>query len=273
MRIYGLILTLMLMISMPGQGGDFENIYAALYLGEAYPSGNAYLHPFQQNSAVDYNYPSAVSIITAQAVVSDGIRVHEASLKEVYRYNPETGEGMQVLIPGKEGMDGRMSFCGQNVEYTQNPDYQYAALPDFFDVWADTCYQFNHIARYQYDAKGNKAYLILAHDQTLQLNNIKLSSSVQRPLTPAEQQEVDAEIKTIKELEKDGECYTENRTLADAEVLLQAQINQTPLMLRLSFYEDPGCMGHMANYYIIDLLDQRGEVVMSRSIYVMVGVI
>lgn len=268
------------LVSMAGlfltnsHAGDFENIYKAIYLGQAYPSGNVYLRPFVQFTEVEHTYPNKLAYFRVQKFEGLNESVKQIELDKVYRNNPQTGRGTDIYVPGIEGLDGRMDFCGRASQYRKNPNYKYIHYPDYFDAWADHCYEFNTFARYRGTPNPEYAYTVLGFEQNIQLSNIRLfAAKTKRPLTQQEQQAVDKEVEANREMEVKGECYTDNQTLSDAQILMSARINETPLSLRLSWFDDPGCMGHMATYYIVDIVDASGHLIVSRSIYVYRGLI
>ena len=76
-----------------------------------------------------------------------------------------------------------------------------------------------------------------------------------RPLTAAERAQVQKERASQP---KDVECTTVPRYLDAAGILLTARApgNRT---IRLSSYETPGCLGHLATIYVLDVITPRRE--------------
>jgi hypothetical protein len=74
-----------------------------------------------------------------------------------------------------------------------------------------------------------------------------------RPVTPSEQQEISRQK---HDLEKEGECTTTPAFVDAAERLVEGATG-SGLTLLLSSYKTPGCGGHLATIYILDIL--RGQ--------------
>ena len=76
-----------------------------------------------------------------------------------------------------------------------------------------------------------------------------------RPLTSAER----AELKKDRvPPPKDVECTTVPRDLEAAEILLTARAPGNRA-IRVSSYENPGCLGHLATIYVLDVITPRRE--------------
>ena len=76
-----------------------------------------------------------------------------------------------------------------------------------------------------------------------------------RPLTAAERAQLE---KDRVPPPKDVECTTVPRDLEAAEIMLTARVpgNRS---IRVSSYENPGCLGHLATIYVLDVITPRRE--------------
>ena len=57
----------------------------------------------------------------------------------------------------------------------------------------------------------------------------------------------------VKRLEDEAECTTVARFLDDARQYFAAKVKDSGLCIRISMYQTPGCAGHLARYYILDI--------------------
>jgi len=263
-----------LLASLNVYGGDFDDIYASLFLGQAYPSGHVYVHPFSNQTTLAQRYPETLTYV--RVVQQEGLElVHRgATHLHVLKHDPKNSVFFDSYIPGIEGMSEVMSFCGKNVNYVKNPEYHLIAGEDLYAVWGDDCYEFTTLGLYLSENKDQYSYMVLAHDARIELSGVSLlSPATQRPMTKLEQQEAGIEREKVQVLENDGECTTENKTLADARVFMQASIVGVPLFIRLSWFDDPGCMGHFATNYVVDILNDENVLLDSRHFYVVRGVL
>jgi len=72
-----------------------------------------------------------------------------------------------------------------------------------------------------------------------------------RPTTPRERDEVAADK---RKLPKDIKCTTVPQWIDAAKILLTATVSLTNATIRLSSYQDPGCLGHLSTIYVLDVM-------------------
>ncbi len=154
-------------------------------------------------------------------------------------------------IPGREGFNEEQSKeCG--LPYKEIKSRRYADDLDFFYVLSGSCPVLTDgppIVLYSFQkAPKNAAYKVLAADSKLGLGNIKYAApGTKRPLSAKEKNLGAPATKSMED------CTTNPRTLADAQVLLLAKLKNIGHTVRISTYVDPGCYGHMAVHYILDV--------------------
>jgi len=238
-----------------------------IFLGQAYPSGNIYLMPFPQpvnQSEDDYlksfpwpldihyrslssNHPYAVQLREGRLarVIHDVIRPSGPTANIIY----------STYIPALELMDDRQhQSCDGKPVPPRNSRYQYLG-EDFFNQVLDNCNTTEGVPVYKTSETGNYSYAVLAFDKAIELTEIELPNGNKRPTTPREAARVAKMKKEVAESEKeDSECYTNPSYIDEATILLTAKVKGTDLSIRVSTYGDPGCGGHMANIYILDVL-------------------
>jgi hypothetical protein len=96
----------------------------------------------------------------------------------------------------------------------------------------------------------------------ISLNTRSIDATL-RPLTDIERRQVE------KEKQSQGSasgCTTAPAYLDQAVVLMDAQVVGSTIGLRLSSYINPGCTGHLARIYILDLL-QNGDLIRKLEIF------
>jgi hypothetical protein len=109
-----------------------------------------------------------------------------------------------------------------------------------------------NIARYRAPVAPDKPIAFFGWSERLELSDVSHRSSGQpRPVTAAERKQVAANRKAIP---KDVECTTVPQFLDDAKVILTANIARTTVSIRLSKYSTPGCAGHLADVYVLDVI-------------------
>ena len=77
-----------------------------------------------------------------------------------------------------------------------------------------------------------------------------------RPISPRERDEVAA---AKQKLPKSIECTTEPQWIDSAKILLTARITNSNSTLRLSSYQNPGCLGHLSTIYVLDVTTSGRE--------------
>jgi hypothetical protein len=109
-----------------------------------------------------------------------------------------------------------------------------------------------NLARYRASVGPGKPVAFFGWSERLGLSDVSLRSSGQpRPVTAAERKQVAADRKAVP---KDAECTTVPQFLDDAKIILTASVANTKLSIRLSKYSTPGCAGHLADIYVLDVI-------------------
>ena len=113
-----------------------------------------------------------------------------------------------------------------------------------------------NLARYR--ASGSdKSVSFFAWDDSLMVTDVSFRDHGRsRPATARERDEIAADRKSIP---KDFECTTVPQFLDDAKIILTANIASTKVSIRLSKYSTPGCAGHLADIYVLDVIEPGRE--------------
>jgi hypothetical protein len=110
-----------------------------------------------------------------------------------------------------------------------------------------------NLARYRASAAVDKPFPFFAWDDRLPVVDISYRNSGQaRPVTAAERKQIAADRNAIP---KDMECTTVPQFLDDAKVILTANVASSKLSIRLSKYSTPGCLGHLSDIYVLDVIE------------------
>jgi hypothetical protein len=110
-----------------------------------------------------------------------------------------------------------------------------------------------NLARYRASAPSDKSVSFFGWDDRLELVDVSHRTGGQaRPVTAAERKKVAADRSRVP---KDIECTTVPQFLDDAKIILTANVANTKLSVRLSKYSTPGCAGHLADIYVLDVLE------------------
>ena len=108
-----------------------------------------------------------------------------------------------------------------------------------------------NLARYR-AAPPDKSVSFFGWDDRVPLIDVSHRSRGQaRPVTAVERKQVAADKKATP---KDFECTTVPRFLDDAKIILTANLANSKVSIRLSKYSTPGCAGHLADIYILDVM-------------------
>jgi hypothetical protein len=113
-----------------------------------------------------------------------------------------------------------------------------------------------NLARYRASAVVDRPLAFFAWNDRLDLVDLSHRSGEMRPASASEREQIAADRKAIQ---KDGRCTTEPQFLDDAKIILTARIANTARSIRLSKYSTPGCLGHFADIYVLDVIDPGGE--------------
>ncbi|MBM4253439.1 MAG: hypothetical protein FJ146_15830 [Deltaproteobacteria bacterium] len=210
-----------------------------VFVGEAYPTGNAYLQAFAvdgvdvQKEPPLERWPQAVTLhcMSAQACAEKEVgRAARAGKRQGY-----LDQKLGGLIPDR-------------VKKFRSAD------SDYFDcVDQDACNTNVSVVRYEIaKPPNNVAYQVLAVAADLPIERLEyISGDAKRP---ASKVAVSGDLKSSKEPDP-KDCTTEPQSLADAKVILTAKFKDRKESLRLSKYVNPGCYGHLAQIYVLDVLD------------------
>jgi hypothetical protein len=160
-----------------------------------------------------------------------------------------------VYIPGSEGMDDGHDFCGLGEMKARVPSFR-PISPDFFDALVDYCEPNDGTALYR-TAPATYSVMVLALAAPMSFSARRLTGNRVRPMTGAERQQLESEQRRRRNA---AECTTVPASLDEAVVLLEGELSNPAVTLRLSSYIDPGCAGHLTRVYVLDLL-QGGALV------------
>jgi hypothetical protein len=236
---------------------DIQGLDTKIFIGQAYPSGNVYLERPPREAGDPPPWPKELVILPLGDTKSVlGKKMKASFVKEMKDERTKDHVIKSLYLPGAEGMDDSHDSCGLG-EIKKVKQYEYIS-GDYFHSIIDHCEPNEGLGHYRID-RSKYSFLVLAIDPGIAVTDLKLLSG-KRPLTPADRQEI---IKSKRDDKKEaaefGGCPTEPRYLDSATQIAEIGLAQVELRLRVSTYEDPGCSGHLASIYIIDLL-RRNEV-------------
>jgi hypothetical protein len=103
-----------------------------------------------------------------------------------------------------------------------------------------------------YRAKGalKEGYSVIAWSPSISLEQLDWRNHDKpRPMTEAESKDL------VKE-PPNKDCTTTPAYLDSAKEIVSAKIKGTPLNIRISEYSNPGCAGHLAFIYILDVWEK-----------------
>jgi hypothetical protein len=220
-----------------------------IFIGQAYPSGNVYVRAFfgGTNQRRD-QWPKdlvLIPLIEDRAVLTDSTR--QASLFS------ETAPA--VYVPALEGMDDQHDSCGSGQPKASNRDAQYLS-DDFFDALIDHCETNEDVAIYHSSA-SKYSLKVLGFSPDMALTDIRYVTGL-RPMMSGDQRELEQEKQALQKIENASKCTTVPVFIDAATRLIEAQTGNGRA-LRLASFKSPGCAGHLATTYILDVL-QNGTV-------------
>ena len=238
---------------------DLEDLDHHMFIGQVYPSGNVYVRKFMDISDPTAEWPHEIHL-TPVAVGADLPSTSPAQFIRPMESEIENNAVKSVFIPGAESMNEGHNGCGAGEVKKENPSFKELS-GDFFYAILDHCEPNDGIAIFQI-RPSRYSYLVIGTDGTVSLSNPKVIERTKRPLTSQEQQRVEKEKEAGKG--SDVECTTVPAYLDSAVQIFQATIDEQAT-LRLSNYENPGCGGHLASIYVLDVL-KNGVIFKSFSI-------
>jgi len=244
------------------------SVASQLFLGEAYPSGNAYLKPFAVEASARQpplkSMPETLILHCLKKKACDDAAVEAKPrlarrnayfvAKDKAYTDAKTSEVIQYTdtFRAQERVDA-MYLEDCRLPYKAIKSHRYADDHDFFDTYANSCAaEEGVIVHYKLaTAPKNAAYQVLAIAPKLGLTDVRYpNKDEKRPLSTQEEKEV-TYAKTKAQDQKD--CTTQPQYLDDAEIVLWAKLKSSGQSIRLSTYNDPGCGGHAVQYYILDV--------------------
>src|SRR5262245_5179890 len=235
MNLFGGLSLALLLMQQPGIG----QLKDQLFIGQVYPSGNVYVKSFSGNRI----WPKELSLVP---LVTD-----RASSKA-----PLFSEIMQPpYIPAIEGMDDQHDPCGPLPPKALDLSFEYLS-DEFFNGMIDYCETNEDVAIYRTEP-SQFSYTVLAFDSGVIFDNVRVVEGP-RPMTDAERQRSEEEKRQTDKIAKD--CTTVPTYIDSAALFLEAGL-ANGITLRLSSYKNPGCAGHLATIYLIDLI--RGNTVLT----------
>jgi hypothetical protein len=231
---------------------DIHGLDKRIFIGQAYPSGNVYLECFRRKADCQSSWPKEVSIFPLDDLTAALGKIQtKASFVKVMKDDLKDDTTHSIYIPGAEGMDGDHDSCGLG-KIKREGQYRYVSeqARDYFNAMSDHCEANEGVGIYRF-AASKYSFLVLAIDPEIAVAGLKLLSG-KRPLSPADRQVI---AKVKRKLEKAAvECPTNPAYIDSAIQIAEITLAEGDLRLRLSAYEDPGCHGHLASIYILDVL-------------------
>jgi hypothetical protein len=199
-------------------------IARGIVIGQVYASGNIYLAGFDEDEK--RTWPSHVTLVPLQKAPPRNLQAEFVRVvgqdSEEHRQFPRREGG------GDEGKD-------------------IFATMDKAEV------QDRNLARYRAAMKVTSPESVFGWDAKLSFGEISYSEAGQpRPVSERERREIDVEKR--KGPPAGIKCTTEPRYLDSATQLLTAKLSRSLANIRLSRYTTPGCAGHLADIYILDVL-------------------
>ena len=209
--------------SRAAAGQSAEDIALAMVIGQAYPSGNVYVGGFVD--AEPRPWPGRIVGVPLDSNRTERLRA------DFYRIVAQDSEE-HYWFPQREA---------DTFEDDVFATLDRAAVSD------------RNLARYRASAHVDRPLSFFGWSGRLELLDVSHRNSGQpRPVTPAEREQVAADRKASA---KASECTTVPQFLDDAKIVLTATLAKTKISIRLSKYSTPGCAGHLADFYILDVIE------------------
>ncbi len=236
-----------------------ETVRQNFFLGQVYPSGNVYLKGFSDEMSDNAGRAWPVRVMF-RGVLDEpaSSRFQFADFKTELHDTVKGGVQYSKYFPGTEHMDDQHVTCGGEDEYTKNKAWGYLE-PDFFLTGSAYCDSNKGVALYITKGKNTQSFRVVATGGMLQVGNIEISNgSKGRPLVAGEADEIAQ--KKRRGASTANDCTTIPAYIDDAVILADIAIVDSRTSLRLSSYENPGCMGHLETIYVLDVFeDQRHQ--------------
>lgn len=199
-----------------------EDVARAIVIGQAYVSGNVYVAGFIENES--RSWPQRI----------EGVPLEESRRERIaadfFRAVTQDSEE-HYYFPQREG----------------DP-----ADDDLFTTVDKAAIQDRNIARYRAPVPVDRSISFFGWDTRLRVADISYRTAGQaRPVTAEERKEIDTRKSSAP---RDVECSTVPRYLDNAKVILTANVDGGKRSIRLSKYMTPGCAGHLADIYVLDVM-------------------
>ena len=222
-RAWLLVVALLLGGNVAGQVTTAtDDIARAIVIGQAYVSGNVYVAGFVEDEP--RSWPQRI-----EGVPLDESR-RERVAADFFRAVAQDSEE-HYYFPQREG----------------DP-----ADDDVFTTVDKAAIQDRNIARYRAPVPVDRSIAFFGWDTRLRVADISYRAAGQaRPVTAEERKEIDSRKAAAP---KDVECTTVPRYLDDAKIILTASVDGAKRSIRLSKYTTPGCAGHLADIYVLDVM-------------------
>ena len=200
-----------------------EEIARNVVIGQSYPSGNVYVAGFVDTEPRSWPRRIAgvpLSAGRAQRITADFFRIVAQDSEEHYWFPQREADTFE---------------------------------DDVFATIDRAAIEDRNLARYRAPAPSDKPVGFFAWSERLELVDVRHATSKQvRPLTASERTAIAKERNAVP---KDVDCTTVPQFLDDAKVILTANVANTKLSIRLSKYSTPGCAGHLADIYVLDVIE------------------
>jgi len=236
----------LILVCLPFRGATAQSDgMPPLFIGQAYPSGNVYLRAFESPGGQQpENRPRTLILIpmTGQGSAFSG-RTLEATLS--------FGSMQSAYIPASEGMNDQHDACGAGETREREPHFQYLS-EDFFEALSDYCEPGEGVAIYR-SQSSLYSFKVLGFAPGVRVTNIRSVSGL-RPMTSQDRQDVSRQRGQVTA----NDCTTTPAFIDSAIRHMEASL-QDGRTLRVSSYQTPGCAGHLATIYVLDIL-RGGEV-------------
>ena len=214
-----------------------SSITDQIRIGQIYPSGNVYLKSF----ATDPGRALPESLLVIPIAGSPDLA------------KPPSAEAAKVssaikpdYIPGIEGMDEEHPSCSPAPRSMLSaPRY---LSTDFFEAMLDYCDENEGVALYRAPAVSYSS-LVLAVPTQMKPVDVRILSG-KRPVTETEEILISQQK---QDLDSARDCTTVPSFLDSAQQAAEI-VFSGGLSLRLSAYRTPGCAGHLAEIYVLDVL-------------------
>ena len=124
------------------------------------------------------------------------------------------------------------------------------SIPDFFRTVLDYCEYEQGVSQYRVDKKGLGPSHIVAFEESLRPQSANLSAKGnKRPISKEEK-------KKVLELKKKDltDCTTVPHLIDSAKQLLSIKLLNSEFEIRISYYSNAGCGGHLADIFVLDLI-------------------